>query len=276
VTYFVNLRAGPYGSVCDPYVLEGDGTADPPAMTSVTWNAVPLLAKGKDVLLAAHGFNVSYANGLACLAHLEAALAIQPGELFLGVLWPGDWVIPAVNYPFEDKIASHGGALLGGFCNRWLAGARSLSFLSHSLGARVVLEAIKASSRPVRRACITAGAVNADCLNAEYQAAAANCGEIRTLSSMQDLVLKFAYPPGDLLADLMDPDHIPFEPALGRGGPIAPYGADVRPSEIADAPPYDHGDYFPPAASPLPAGGKWRQAAAFMAAAFRGQSPAWP
>jgi hypothetical protein len=276
VTYFVNLRAGPYGSVCDPYVLEGDGAAAPPAMTSVSWNAVPFLAKGKDVLLATHGFNVSYASGLASLGHLEAALAMQPNELFLGVLWPGDWVIPAVNYPFEDKIASHGGVLLGGFCNRWLASANSVSFLSHSLGARVVLEAIKASTRPVRRACITAGAVNADCLDAQYKAAARNCGEIRTLSSMQDLVLKFAYPPGDFLADLLDPDHKPFEPALGRGGPEAPWPAGVRPSGIANAPPYDHGDYFPPSASPLPAAGKWRSAVAFMAAAFRGQPASWP
>ncbi len=279
MTYFVNLRAGPYGAVCDPYVLEGDGTATPLAMTTVYWNAVPLLAKGKDVLLAAHGFNVPYENGLRSLAHLEDALEIQPNELFLGVLWPGDWVIPAVNYPFEDRIASHGGTLLGGFCNRWLATARSVSFLSHSLGARVVLEAIKASTIPVRRACITAGAVNADCLKSEYAAAATKCSDIRTLSSMMDLVLEFAYPPGDLLADILDPDHKPFEPALGRAGPAQPWGSTVKNSEIPNHPAYDHGDYFPPAAPALPPASdqdKWRKAVGFMASAFRGQSPSWP
>jgi len=241
-------------------------------MTSVTWNAVPILAKGKNVLLAAHGFNVSYNDGLCSLSHLETALAMQPGELFLGVLWPGDWVIPAVNYPFEDKIASHGGALLGDFCNRWLASSQSISFLSHSLGARVVLEAIKASKRRVRRACITAGAVNSGCLNEEYRLAAANCGQIRTLSSREDLVLEFAYPPGD-------PDHPPFEAALGRGGPSGAYGSTILPSEITDAVPYDHGDYFPPARSVLPPAAptdKWRHAVSFMASAFRGQSPSWP
>ena len=279
MTYFVSLRAGPYGAVCDPYVLQGDGTAVPPAMTPVFWNALPILARGKDVLLAAHGFNVSYQDGLQSLGHLEAALAMQPDELFLGVLWPGDWVIPAINYPFEDSIASHGGALLGGFCNRWLATARSVSFLSHSLGARVVLDAIKATTLPVRRACITAGAVNADCLTSEFQAAAQKCGQIRTLSSLEDLVLKFAYPPGDLLADMLDPDHQPFEPALGRGGPIAPYESTVLPSEIPDAPPYDHGDYFPPSIPVLPPASpadKWRAAVTFMACAFRGQTPTWP
>jgi Alpha/beta hydrolase of unknown function (DUF900) len=280
MTYFVDLRAGPYGSVCDPYVLEGDGTATPPAMTSVFWNALPILAKGKDVLLAAHGFNVSYENGLCSLGHLEAALNMQPNELFLGVLWPGDWVIPAVNYPFEDNIASHGGALLGSFCNRCLASARSISFLSHSLGARVVLEAIKASTRQIRRACIIAGAVNAGCLTEEYKGAAKNCGEIRTLSSMMDLVLEFAYPPGDLMANILDPDHPFFEPALGRGGPIAPYESTVLPSEIAKSPPYyDHSDYFPPSIPTLPRvspNDKWRRAVAFMASAFRGQTPTWP
>ena len=279
MTYFVNLRAGAYGAVCDPYVLKGDGTADPPVVTSVYWDALPILAKGKDVLLAAHGFNVSYESGLASLTRLEAALQIRPNELFLGVLWPGDWVVPAVNYPFEDNIASHAGTLLGGFCNRWLASATSLSFLSHSLGARVILEAIKASSRRVRRACITAGAVNAACLTEEYAAVVGNCDEIRTLSSRMDLVLELAYPPGDFLADILDPDHPPFEPALGRGGPISPYGPSIRAYEIADAPPYDHSNYFPPSGPlPPPAGQppEWEAAVAFMASAFRGQTPAWP
>jgi hypothetical protein len=279
VTLFVNLRAGPYGSVCAPYVLEGDGTASPPGMTSVSWNAIPILAKGKNVLLAAHGFNVSYEDGLRSLSHLETALEMRPGELFLGVLWPGDWVIPAVNYPFEDKVASHGGVLLGDFCNRWLASSQSISFLSHSLGARVILEAIKASKRPVRRACITAGAVNSGCLREEYRLAAGNCGQIRTLSSRQDLVLEFAYPPGDLLADALDPDHPPFEAALGRGGPSGAFGATILPSEISDVIPYDHGDYFPPAHSVLPPPAptdKWRRAVEFMASAFRGLSPSWP
>ena len=277
MTLFVNLRAGPYGAVCDPYVLEGDGTAVPPTVNSVFWDALPLRVKGRNVLLAAHGFNVSYESGLGSLTRLETALAMQSNEVFLGILWPGDWVIPAINYPFEDGVASHAGALLGSFCNRWLAGANSISFLSHSLGARVVLEAIKGSSRRVRRACITAGAVNSACLTEEYAAAAANCDEIRTLSSKMDTVLEFAYPPGDFLADLLDPDHPPFEPALGRGGPANPYGAWVRPSEIPDAPPYNHSDYFPPGSPPAPGDPtEWMNAAQFMASAFRGQTPVWP
>jgi hypothetical protein len=282
VTHYLNLRAGPYGAVCSPYVLTGDALSDPPAITSLQWDAVPFLVRGKDVLLAAHGFNVDYDSGLRSLHRLEAALAIDPrSEAFFGVLWPGDWVIPAINYPAEDRIASHAGALLAAFCNQWLGSARSISMLSHSLGARVILEAIKGSSRRIRRACITAGAVNAAALQEEYSAAAANCDEIRTLSSRKDLVLEFAYPPGDLLADVLDPDHPPFEPALGRGGPVAPVGANIRSYEIEDAPPYDHGNYLPSGAlldpGPPPQGTPdWRNPALFMASAFRGRAAVWP
>ncbi len=30
LTLFVNFRAGPYGAVCSPFVMEGDALADPP------------------------------------------------------------------------------------------------------------------------------------------------------------------------------------------------------------------------------------------------------
>ena len=278
MTLFVNLRAGPYGAVCTPYVLQGDALSEPPAVRSVLWNALPVLLRGKDVILAAHGFNVAYEPSLRSLARLETALAIQPGEAFLGVLWPGDWIAPAINYPFEDGVASHAGDMLAGFMNRWLASARSLSVLSHSLGARVVLAAIKGSRRRIRRACITAGAVNAGCLAEEFAAAATNCDSISTLSSTADRVLEFAYPPGDLLADVLDPDHRPFEAAMGRAGPNLPYPAVVKAYEIAEREAYDHSDYFPPGSPPgAPADGvKWEQSAAFMAGALRGRTPPWP
>ncbi len=282
MTHYVNLRAGPYGAVCSPYVLTGDALVDSPAMTSLLWQAVPLLVRGKDVLLAAHGFNVDYDSGLRSLQRLETALEIDPSrEIYFGVLWPGDWCIPAINYPAEDTIASHAGAFLADFCNRWLASALSISFISHSLGARVILEAIKGSSRRIKRAIITAGAINSAALNEEYAAAATNCDDIRTLSSMQDLVLELAFPPGDLAADILDPDHPPFEPAMGRGGPATPIGPNVEPSEIPDAPPYDHGNYLPSGAwpdppSPAPGTADWSNPAQFMASAFRGKDPSWP
>jgi hypothetical protein len=279
VTLFVNLRGNAYGAVCSPYVLEGDALTPAAEMTSVLWNAVPILARGKDVFLVTHGFNVSYENGLRSLAQLEARLALRPNELFLGVLWPGDWIVPAVNYPVEDGIASRSGQLLGQFCNQWLKQAASLSMVSHSLGARVILEAIKASARRVRRACITAGAVNDGCLAEEYAAAASNCDAFTTLSSMMDQVLSIAYPPGDLAADVLDPDHPPFQAALGRHGPRPPAPTSLRPYQIPDVADYNHSDYYPPAVAgeldPTP-GAKWPLPAAFIASVLRDRTPAWP
>lgn len=273
----MNLRAGPYGAVCSPYLLDGDALAEPPTMTSVLWNAAPVLLRGRDVILATHGFNVSYVSGLRSLARLEAALALTPGEAYLGVLWPGDWIVPAVNYPFEDGVASSAGRLLAGFINRWLVSARSVSVVSHSLGARVVLAAVAASNRRIKRACIAAGAVNAGCLAEEFAAANANCDSIVTLSSRADKVLEFAYPPGDLLADALDPDHPPGQSAMGRGGPQIPFASWVRAYEIADADGYDHGDYLPPAVTAADdADARWRRSVAFMASVLRGRSPAWP
>ena len=280
MTYFVNLRAGSWGAVCSPYLLMGDALASPATITALPPDAIPALIRGKDLLLASHGFNVSYEGGLVSLARLEDALglATSPTNLFLGILWPGDWVIPAINYPAEDKIASHAGRLLGQFCSERLIGARSISFVSHSLGARVILEAIQAQPNSVKLACITAGAVNAGCLREEYGAAASRCVKVRTLSSRGDRVLEFAYPPGDFAADILYPDHPQFEAALGRGGPSPPIAAKIGPFEINDTDGFDHGDYFPPGDPSLgtQANAKWRRSAQFIASVYQGANPSWP
>ena len=279
MNYFINLRAGPYGAVCDPYVIAGDITAGDPVMKSVPFESVPALVQGKNVLLATHGFNVGYQDGVRSLGRFSQSLAPTSNEFVFGVLWPGDWVIPAINYPFEEKIAAHAGQLLGKFCNRWLTGAGNLSLVSHSLGARVVLEAAGALNRRARTLCITAGAIGADCLTASYRAAAANCDAIQTLSSMEDMVLAMAFPVGDIIADILDLDHKPFERALGRRGPEVPYGPTVAPFQIPDAADYGHGDYLPPSSSALPPAdpnAKWSKSVAFMGRAFRRQSQSWP
>src|SRR5437763_1366862 len=167
MTLFANLRAGGWGAVGGPILLAGDSAGDPPMMTAPDPRTLGPLAFGKDVLIATHGFNVSYTDGVRSLGRLETVMAMGPTELFIAALWPGDWIVPVINYPFETPVATRSGALLGAWCNRWLTGARSLSFVSHSLGARVVMEAVKALARPARICCVTAGAVNADCLTAE-------------------------------------------------------------------------------------------------------------
>jgi hypothetical protein len=281
VSLFVNVRAGNYGALCDAYVIEGDPLVAAPAMKAVPYENLAALVGGKDVLLAAHGFNVNYVNGLHSLGRLETLLAPHANEVVMGVLWPGDWALPAINYPFEDKVAAHAGQLLAAFCNRWLTPAASLSFASHSLGARVVLEAVAALQRRTHSLCIAAGAIGADCLTAHYKAAAANCDALITLSSMKDVVLALAFPPGDIIADILNLDHKPFQRALGRRGPQSPYGPPIKAAQIADAAKYNHGDYLPPSDLSKPAPdprpeAKWPHALEFMQRAFRSEPQSWP
>lgn len=279
MSLFANLRGTSYGTVIEPYLMDGDPfAANPPLMQALPWPVVGPRVAGKDLVLATHGFNVSYTSGLRSLARLEPHLNLPASSLFIGILWPGDWIIPAINYPFSIPVARHAGRKLGDFCNRRLAGASSLSFISHSLGARVILEAVSSLERRRPRVlCITAGAVNDDCLDAEYVSAGAEADLVQTLSSRGDHVLRLAYPVGDAIGEILHDDHIPFRRALGIAGPSAPIPGNVERGETLN-PALDHDDYLPPDTLPrMPdPPGPWQYAAAFMSRALRGATPRWP
>jgi hypothetical protein len=276
MSYFLSFRTQNIGgAVVDPVLLQGDGTADPPALTVIPSAQVPAIIAGRNLLFATHGFNVSLPHGACSLGALDKYLALALPSLFIGILWPGDSWLPIVDYPSEGNVALDCGRRLAAFCNRSCSGAQSLSFLSHSLGARLVLEAIAHLDRQARSACLTAAAINRDCLTTEYADAAANAALISVLASGQDYVLKLAYRIGDPFADLLHDDHSPFEAALGSNGPPAPAPPPVRqPWQIADGDDYGHFDYLPPC-PPLP-GDKWPKAADFMKRAFFGQPQTWP
>jgi hypothetical protein len=222
-------------------------------------------------LFATHGFNVSYQDGARSLGLLDRYLNLASPSLFIGMLWSGDSWLPVVDYPFEGDVAMDCGGRLAAFCNAWCAGAQSLSFLSHSLGARLVLEAIAHLGRKAQSVCLTAAAINRDCLTAQYSSAAGNSALISILASHKDDVLKIAFSVGDPFADLLHDDHTPFQAALGSGGPPTPTPPPVRyPWQIPDRDDYGHGDYLPSN------GTRWPQAADFMKRAFFGQPQTWP
>jgi hypothetical protein len=282
MTLYLNFRSHSVGgTVVDPYVLEGDGTASPPALQAVDWNRVAARVAGKDVLFCVHGFNVSYEHGARSLGQLESCLGLGNSDVFFGVLWPGDYWLPVVNYPFEGAVSMDCGRRLAACCARWFAAAQSLCFASHSLGARLALEAIENLGRPARAVCLTAAAINQDCLQTEYAQAAANASQVSILASHKDLVLKIAFRIGDPIADLLHDDHRQFEQALGYGGPPVPAAPPIAaPWQIPDDDHYAHSDYLPPGdaiqnaqAIPQP---KWVRAANFIARAFHGQPQVWP
>jgi hypothetical protein len=284
MSYFINCRAQAVGGgVVDPYVLEGDGTTSPPALRAVGATELQTLVAGRTILIATHGFNVSYQHGACALGNLSTYLDLQDvltaTDLYLGLLWPGDFWVPVINYPFEGGHAMDCGRRVAAFCDNQLASAQSISFVSHSLGARVVLQAVASMSRRASSVCLLAAAINRDCLVTEYAAAARNSDVITLRASHADLVLKLAFPAGDPLADVLHADHQLFETALGYAGPPAPAASPVlSPWQIPDSDGYDHGDYLPPSSGPLPDPNpepKWQRTVDFAWRTWRGQRPTW-
>lgn len=281
MTYFLNFRTQSVGGpAIDPYLLEGDGTATPPSLTVVPWVQVPSIFAGKRLLFATHGFNVSYQDGACSLGLLDQYLNLDPPDCFIGMLWPGDCWLPVVDYPFEGDVALDCGKRLADFCNGWCAGAQRISFVSHSLGARMVLEAITHMNRKAESVCLTAAAINRDCLITQYAEAASNSSLISVLASHCDDVLKVAFAIGDPFAELLHDDHTPFQAALGYDGPPTQSPQPVqRPWQIPDEYDYGHHDYLPPGQLiplPPPPDTRWPRAANFMKQAFLEQRQIWP
>lgn len=271
MTRFISVRSMDVGGPVRPaFVVESFGGPTPGYLPLDAARVGQELA-GKDVILAIHGFNVSRPNGVRSLIALEAALNLTPDQTFFGVLWPGDYWIPVVNYPAEAGVAVKSGANVAALLNGPLAAAASFAFISHSLGGRVLLEAVRQLDRPAREVCVTAGAVDDNCLRDQYSAAKANSERIDILASERDLVLQVAYPLGDFVSDLLWRDNdSPWRGALGRFGPnpreLPPR---VNHRQIPPARGYGHGDYFPPGDGSVGAG-KWRNAADYMRACVNG------
>src|SRR5262249_55142351 len=175
VTVYMTMRqAWVGGGVKDPTFFEGDGTVAAPNFFFLPETLLASRIANRDLLFAVHGFNVSLGDGACALGRLEAALALPASCQYIAVVWPGDYWLPVVNYPFEGETAVDCGGRLAEYCNRRLTGAASYSFVAHSLGARLALAAADRLARNVRSICLLAAAVSDDCLTGEYAGAFAN------------------------------------------------------------------------------------------------------
>jgi len=215
--------------------------------------------RGQHVLIGTHGYNVNRADGIACLSNWEGLLQLTSPSVFVGLLWPGDSVwAHGLDYPDEPKIADEAGALIAPFLDANFGNAASISFASHSLGARVILQTVSKMSLPVRRATLMAGAIDDNCLNTEFQAAAAKIGKISALASMKDDVLSALFPLGNLIGGIIAAGHPWWHAALGHCGPSKPMPGNFQsPFEIPDNWGFGHHNYLqidppPHPAIPLP------------------------
>jgi len=250
--WFLNCRSAAVGGDVGP-VHVSDGVS-----TYLTFPQLLSSIRGRHVLIGIHGFNVNQADGIDHLQEWYKLLSLDASGLFIGGLWPGDstW-LGALEYAFAAKAAMGSGDALAGFINANLTQALSISFVSHSLGARVALRAIQqlASSFTVKRLLMMAPAVDDDCLTDEFAAPAKRIGEISILASECDEVLKLAFPLGNPISGIFAEGHPYWHAALGREGPSALptpnniQGGWLLPNSWA----VDHGDYLPPR-TPFPSG----------------------
>ncbi len=245
--WFLSTRAHSVGGPVAPVkVLDADRLGFPGDLTQELVNAI----RGREVYFATHGFEVNQNDGINHLSFWFGSLKIG-GAVPIGLLWPGDCVIPVfVDYIVEGREAISSGELFAAFLNANFTGAVDLSFASHSLGARVVLQTITglSGSVHVRRALLMAGAIDDDCLTNEYAAAANSIEEISVLASTRDDVLEFAFPLGNPLQGIIDSGHPYHRAALGRTGPVGPYppGNRLQPNwQIPSGLAYGHHSYLP-------------------------------
>jgi len=238
VTYFIDLRAdsaggNPVASVGD-VVVRTNAQPNPNPSAPLAPGLIQAI-QGRDVLLGTHGFHVNRADGIGNLSHWSEWLRLGDNGFFVGVLWPGDarWV-PFIDYPIEGNEAIKSGQLLAGYLMTNFTGANSLSFASHSLGARVALEAIGNLSNSFKLKTITmmAGAIDDTCLGKEYRDAASRMYKLSVLASSCDDVLKWAFPMGNPVAGIVTRGDPYWHGALGRYGPNPP----DQPSNLCKTP----------------------------------------
>jgi esterase/lipase superfamily enzyme len=136
--WFINCRsAAVVGDVYPVRVTDG----------ALTYTAFPELlsaVRGQHVLIGVHGFNVNQAGAIDHLQEWNKLLCLGASTVFVGGLWPGDscW-LGAMEYAFAAKAAMLSINAFASFLNSNFSQASSVSFVSHSLGARVVLQTIQ-------------------------------------------------------------------------------------------------------------------------------------
>jgi Alpha/beta hydrolase of unknown function (DUF900) len=258
MTKFLDLRLQPVGGDLAARVATCQGTSIA-NYTGLLMNDFLAAVRGRHVLISTHGFNVNRADGVACLSNWESLLQLPAASAFVGLLWPGDSIwAHGLDYPDEPKVADLAGALVAPFIDANFHDAASVSFASHSLGARIVLKTIASMKLPVRRLTLMAGAIDDNCLNAEFAQATAKVEKVSLLASRKDTVLSQLFPMGNFLAGIIDVGHPWWRAAIGHRGPVKEWPANfVPPFEIPDEWDFNHSDYLhvsqlPPPTMQLP------------------------
>jgi hypothetical protein len=292
MTRFLDVRVSKGGGPLATAVAINQWTK--PDYTSLSLAQLQADIRGKHVLIATHGFNVDRQSGIDSLSNWESLLQLVPSSIFVGLLWPGDSVwLHGLAYPGEPKVANETGQLVAPFIEQNFTEAASISFASHSLGARVILQTMSKMTRKIRTCTLMAGAIDDNCLTSEFKTTTPNIEEISVLASKKDKVLSAAFPIGNILGGIIAAGHPWWHSALGHSGPATPWPTNFEaPFMIPDKWDYGHGNYLqidashpviplpenvPPEGTPEPAAEAtgWQEAfsAAFASTRFNEDTP---
>lgn len=285
----------------------------PQTLKLASWDAVQKAFRRKHVLFLIHGFNVDRNHGFTSLGSLaqeftgKGPLSVLPSpqavdllmpsvDLVVPVLWPGDWYLP-INYPFVLPDARATGRNFADFILSSATQMARVSFLSHSFGARVVLETVQhtVAANPdyaipmFDTAILTAAAASDTVLDdPNYHAAVNAMRKIIVVSAATDSVLSGAFPFGNAVEQaLWDNDPGP-DTALGHSGPRLKASSSARNKTVW----YDvgtlqptvnqqHGDYLPAPDKAVPGypngwSDKRERVAELAQAVMQGRPSAWP
>ena len=288
--------------------------ARPQWLKLASWDAVASAFRRKHVLFLVHGFNVNRDNGYTGLGafaqelqgkgplsgllppQTSLELAVPGVDLVVPVLWPGDWYLP-INYPFVLPDARATGAHFADFALSSATRMARVSFFSHSFGARVMLEAVKATlsakaayAAPIFDTAILAAAAASDTvLDDDYYADAVTAlRRIVVVSAGTDQVLADAFPLGNAVEQALWANDEGLDVALGHSGPRLKAASAARSKTswydtgVLD-PPVDqqHGDYIPApgdTSSGLPNGWspKRERVGSLVRSVLRNRSGDWP
>ncbi len=246
---------------------------NPGDMKWVPWADVGALFAGQHVCFVIHGFNVSARDGFRsggaiaqeCERLGTMGLAMTGADVVVTVLWPGDGLL-GWNW---FTAWPHGLATSANFCDFLLSSAfkaDEVSFITHSLGARIAFQTIDATlaaknAAPRFRystAVLLAAAVDASALDEEFAPAVAALERVVVLSSKQDKTLKTWFTIGDTAESVLINTYTGDGSgnALGRFGPKfkdgSPAIAKTEWYQIDSDWKQDHGDYMPTLSDPQP------------------------
>lgn len=221
------------------------------------WRAPPgTEQQQRELVVLVHGFNNDRAEAAEAYAGLRQQQRALLGDVHFAAFdaalgdqfWPGDadWGLfdfaDFLVYPQAVGVARDGVAVPLADYLRTRHDVQVLHFLAHSLGCRVVLEALAdlaahGGGPPVGKVCLMAAAVPVAmlCPGGRLERALAQAREVLVLYSPDDPVLAAAFPPGQTLAGKGEGF---FPEAVGHAGSVP---ALVRREQIVGA---GHGHYW--------------------------------